>query len=70
MLEHSNKEKYPHQKLIYTQIDQEIFVVPCIIEENGDIFLKTIFPSRKARKLLLKKNAPHSISTQKKKRCK
>jgi len=67
MVEHSNKEKYPNQKLIYTQIDQEIFVVPCVVEENGDIFLKTIFPSRKARQLLLKNNASHPISTKKKK---
>ncbi len=49
--DHHNSEKYPHQKIIYVRIAQEIYAVPCIFEEGGDIFLKTIYPSRKARKM-------------------
>ncbi len=55
--DHPNSEKYPKQKLIYLEIDKEVYVVPCIIEEDGTYFLKTIFPSRKARKKLLEKTS-------------
>lgn len=47
---HPNQKKYPDQKIIYVPLKGEIYVVPCVIEEDGTYFLKTIFPSRKARK--------------------
>ena len=50
---HYNIEKYPNQKIIYVRIVQEVFVVPCVQEKEGHFFLKTLFPSRKAKKLLL-----------------
>lgn len=46
ILEHPNKEKYAHQYLLLVEIDEYVYVVPCVIE-NDICFLKTIFPSRK-----------------------
>lgn len=46
VLEHPNKEKYPNQVLLIIDIDNYIYVVPCLINNNV-YFLKTIFPSRK-----------------------
>lgn len=48
-----NADKYPHQKILYVRILSEVYAVPFVIEANGDFFLKTLFPSRKARKTLL-----------------
>lgn len=46
---HPNKEKYPGQKLFIIQIKEYVYVVP-FVETDTEIFLKTIFPSRKATK--------------------
>lgn len=51
---HYNQHLYPNQDLLYVRIIDEVYVVPCIIEDNESVFLKTLFPSRKARKQLLK----------------
>ncbi len=48
---HSNQQKYPGQYVIHVLIDGEVYVVPCVKENNDTIFLKTVFPSRKIRKL-------------------
>lgn len=53
--DHTNPTKYPKQKLIYLEKDGEVYTVPCVVEENGTFFLKTIFPNRKARKEFLNK---------------
>lgn len=50
ILEHPNKEKYKNQLILIIEIDSYAFSVPCILEKNGDYFLKTIFPSRKYTK--------------------
>jgi hypothetical protein len=50
---HPNPEKYPNQKILFVKMDNEVYVIPFVEEENGDLFLKTAYPSRKARKLLL-----------------
>lgn len=52
--DHPNSTKYPNQKIIYVSLGKEIYVIPCIREKDGTYFLKTIFPSRKARKKFLK----------------
>ncbi len=57
---HSNKKKYPNQKVFYVPIDDEMYVVPCVIESDGTYFLKTIFPSRAARKKFLKTKKPRT----------
>ena len=50
---HYNSMKYPNQKILYIRILDEIYVVPFILEDEETIFLKTLFPSRKARKKYL-----------------
>ena len=50
ILEHPNKEKYPNQKLLIVNIENYAYVVPFLEDEEGNIILKTIFPSRKYTK--------------------
>jgi uncharacterized DUF497 family protein len=47
VLEHPNQEKYPGQKISIVQVDDDVYAVP-FIENDTEIFLKTIIPSRKA----------------------
>ena len=49
---HKNIEKYPNQILLFVNIKNYIYVVPCI-EDKDKIFLKTIFPDRIATKKYL-----------------
>jgi len=49
---HHNEIKYPNQKILYVRILKEVYAVP-YVEEKDSIFLKTLFPSRKARKRFL-----------------
>lgn len=50
IFEHPNKERYANQIVIIVEIDNYAICVPAIEEENGDFFLKTLFPSRKYTK--------------------
>ncbi len=53
VLEHPNQEKYKGQKIFVIQIDDYVYLVP-FVENEHEIFLKTIIPSRKATKKYLK----------------
>ena len=53
VLEHPNQEKYKGQKIFVLQMDDYVYLVP-FIEDEREIFLKTIIPSRKATKRYLK----------------
>ena len=46
-IEHPNQEKYPGQKIAVVMIDTYAYLVP-YVENNEEIFLKTIITSRKA----------------------
>ena len=46
-IEHPNQERYPGQKIAVIIIDTYVYLVP-YVEQNEEIFLKTIIPSRKA----------------------
>ena len=46
---HPNDLKYPDQKILYVRILEEVYAVP-FVEEKDCFFLKTLFPTRKARK--------------------
>jgi len=46
-IENPNQEKYPGQKIAVLMIDTYVYLVP-YVENNKEIFLKTIIPSRKA----------------------
>jgi uncharacterized DUF497 family protein len=47
VLEHPNAERYPDQLLYEVDVDGYVHVVP-VIRERCTLFLKTIYPSRKA----------------------
>ena len=47
VLEHPDKERYPNQLLYEVDVDGYVYVVP-VVREGRTLFLKTIFPSRKA----------------------
>jgi uncharacterized DUF497 family protein len=49
VIQHPNREKYPHQRMFIVDIDQYAYLVP-FAESEDKIFLKTIIPSRKATK--------------------
>ncbi len=48
-LRHPNQEKYPNQRVFIVEVDSYAYLVP-YIENDEEIFLKTIIPSRKATK--------------------
>ena len=48
-LENSNQEKYPDQRIFIVEVDSYAYLVP-YVENDEEIFLKTIIPSRKATK--------------------
>jgi len=50
VLEHPNKGKYGNQIILVVEVEQYAFCVPCVPEEDGDYFLKTLYPSRKYTK--------------------
>lgn len=45
-LDHPNRVKYPHQQVFVICIDAYVYAVP-FVEDESNIFLKTIIPSRK-----------------------
>ncbi len=52
VIEHTNKSKYPNQNMFIVNIDEYVFLVP-FVEEDEAVFLKTIVPSRKMTKKYL-----------------
>jgi len=49
ILEHPNKDKYPNQRVFIIEINNYAYCVP-FVENESEIFLKTIFPDRKMTK--------------------
>jgi hypothetical protein len=49
---HQNKEKYQNQRVFVVPLDEYVYLVP-YIENEEEIFLKTAIPSRKATKQYL-----------------
>ncbi|MBM3283214.1 BrnT family toxin [Candidatus Gottesmanbacteria bacterium] len=47
IIEHPNKKKYRNQKIMIININQYVYLVP-FVEDEEKIFLKTIIPSRRA----------------------
>ena len=46
ILDHPNREKYGHQKVLVVEVDGYAYAVP-YVEDGETWFLKTIIPSRK-----------------------
>jgi uncharacterized DUF497 family protein len=49
VLMHPNQHKYPGQMISVVQVDDCVYLVP-FVETESEIFLKTIIPSRKAKR--------------------
>ncbi|MCX7545793.1 BrnT family toxin [Marinicella gelatinilytica] len=49
---HPNRQTYPNQRIFIVQIIDYIYLVP-YVENEQEIFLKTIIPSRKFTKIYL-----------------
>ena len=52
-LEHSNSDKYGHQRVYVVAFKDYVYAVPYVTTSDG-VFLKTIFPSRKLKAIYLK----------------
>ncbi len=53
---HYNSEKYPNQKILFIEIRNYIYIVP-FVEDDKEMFLKTVIPSRKYTKIFLKEKS-------------
>ena len=53
IVEHPNQEKYTGQRIFIVHINDYVYLVP-FVEDEQEIFLKTIIPSRKATKKYLR----------------
>ena len=53
IVEHPNQKKYGNQKIYVIYVKEYVYLVPFITDERGDIFLKTIIPSKKAKQKYL-----------------
>ncbi len=51
-IEHPNKKRYSNQRILVVEIENYAYYVP-YVEDQDKIFLKTIFPSRRATKKYL-----------------
>ena len=49
IIRHPNEHKYPGQKIFIISYNNYVYLVP-FVENESQIFLKTIIPSRKATK--------------------
>ena len=47
ILDHKNPTRYPEQKIFVVRIGDYVYLVP-FVEDDKEVFLKTIIPSRKA----------------------
>ena len=47
LFEHPNQERYPGQQIAVVVVENYAYLVP-LVENEDEIFLKTIIPSRKA----------------------
>lgn len=54
VLEHPNQGRYEGQRILVVAVGDYVHLVP-FVEENEEVFLKTIIPSRKATKKYLGK---------------
>jgi hypothetical protein len=49
---HPNTEQYPNQRIFVVGIEDYVYLVP-YVENQDEVFLKTIIPSRKFTKMYL-----------------
>jgi uncharacterized DUF497 family protein len=54
ILEHPNPHRYAGQRILVVAVNEYAYLVP-YVEDDDEVFLKTIIPSRKATKKYLAK---------------
>jgi uncharacterized DUF497 family protein len=54
ILEHPNPQRYAGQRILVMAVNEYAYLVP-YVEDNDEVFLKTIIPSRKATRKYLAK---------------
>jgi hypothetical protein len=59
ILAHPNPTKYPGQRILVVAVDDYVYLVP-YVDEQDYFFLKTIIPSRKATRDYLNQGKPHA----------
>lgn len=48
IVKHQNTDRYPNQRIYLIDYREYIWAVPHVVDrDNGEVFLKTIYPSRK-----------------------
>ena len=52
--DHPNQERYSGKQFFVVRVDDYVYLVP-FIEQDGQVFLKTIIPSRKAKRKYLQR---------------
>jgi uncharacterized DUF497 family protein len=52
IIKHPNKQKYANQKILVININEYIYTIP-FVEDNNEWFLKTIMPNRQFTKKYL-----------------
>lgn len=52
IIQHPNASKYPNQRMFIINIEGYAYLIP-FVENETEVFLKTIIPSRKATKKYL-----------------
>jgi hypothetical protein len=52
-IEHPNTEKYPKQRMLVVLFSGYVYAVPYVQDADGNLFLKTAFPSRRLRQVYL-----------------
>jgi len=57
---HPNTARYGHQKQLIVEIEGYAWIAP-FVQQEDTVFLKTMFPSRKAKRLFLER--PHEESS-------
>ena len=50
VVEHPNQEKYANQRIYVVYAKEYVYLVPFVKDGEEKVFLKTIIPSRKAKK--------------------
>ncbi|MGI4851548.1 MAG: hypothetical protein ACRYGR_06365 [Janthinobacterium lividum] len=55
IIDHPNIDQYAHQKIYVIDINNYIYLIPFVYKNFEEVFLKTIFPSRKLTKQYRKK---------------
>jgi len=58
VIAHPNHDKYPNQRMFIVNVEAYAYLVP-FVEDEKEVFLKTIIPSRKATKKYLEVNDEH-----------